>query len=64
MAVDLVRLMRIPALVPPVVVVGVGYPSDDSTRSAPSHHGLHPDGGVRLAGLSARFCDAANTSYR
>jgi predicted alpha/beta superfamily hydrolase len=29
MAVDLVRLMRIPALVPPVVVVGVGYPTDD-----------------------------------
>ena len=25
----LVRLMRIPALVPPVVVVGVGYPTDD-----------------------------------
>lgn len=29
MAVDLVRLMQIPALVPSVVVVGVGYPTDD-----------------------------------
>ena len=29
MAVDLVRLMQIPALVPSVAVVGVGYPTDD-----------------------------------
>lgn len=29
MAVDLVRLMLIPALVPSVVVVGLGYPTDD-----------------------------------
>jgi Putative esterase len=29
MAVDLVRLMQIPALVPSVVAVGVGYPTDD-----------------------------------
>lgn len=29
MAVDLLRLMQIPALVPSVVVVGVGYPTDD-----------------------------------
>jgi hypothetical protein len=29
MALDLVRLMRIPALVPPLVVVDVGYPTDD-----------------------------------
>ena len=45
MAVDLVRLMRIPALVPPVVVVGVGYRRRSRRDPPPSHHGLHPDGG-------------------